>query len=254
MNIEKPYIEYQIADGVATIEFYHPKSNSFPSAQLNKLIKTIEELGENDEVKVISLKSKGEKVFCAGASFDELLTIDNFEDGKKFFSGFANVILAMRNCPKFIVGCVEGKVVGGGVGLVAACDYALATENASIKLSELSIGIGPFVIEPAITRKIGINSFSKLTLNPKDWKEADWAKKHGLYDDVFTTQEELNIACSSFTSQLSEYSPLAMKYLKSIFWENAAFWDDIMPKRAAMSGELVLSDFTKQTLKKFKEK
>lgn len=251
---EQAYINYQIDNGVATIEFFHPKSNSFPTFQLNKLIETIGELGQNPDAKVIVLRSKGERVFCAGASFDELLTIEDFDTGKEFFMGFANVILAMRNCPKFIIGCVEGKVVGGGVGLVAACDYALAMENAMIRLSELSIGIGPFVIEPAISRKIGVNAFSELTLNPKEWVAPEWCKKQGLFNEVFSTKEELLNACTEFSEQLSKYSPDAMKHLKSIFWENAQHWDDIMPQRAAMSGELVLSDFTKQTLQKFKSK
>lgn len=249
-----PYVNYDIRNGVATIEFYHPKSNSFPSFQLEKLIETIRELGAVKEAKVIVLKSHGDDVFCAGASFDELLSIEDFETGKNFFMGFANVILAMRNCPKFIIGCVEGKVVGGGVGLVAACDYALAMKSSSIRLSELSIGIGPFVIEPAITRKIGINAFSELTLNPKEWETAEWCKEHGLYNEIFNTKEGLLNGCDAFSEQLSRYSAEAMRNLKSIFWENAQNWDEIMPNRAAMSGELVLSDFTKETLNKFKSK
>ena len=248
------YVNYEIENGVATIEFFHPKGNSFPTFQLEKLIQTIDELGQNKEAKVIVLKSDGEKVFCAGASFDELLVIEDFETGKKFFSGFANLILAMRNCPKFIIGCVEGKVVGGGVGIVAACDYALAMDNASIRLSELSIGIGPFVIEPAISRKIGVNAFSELTLNPKEWVSAEWCKDNGFYNKVFKTKEELKAATQEFSEQLSKYSPEAMQNLKSIFWENAANWDEIMPQRAAMSGKLVLSEFTKETLNKFKSK
>ncbi|MXV37611.1 enoyl-CoA hydratase/isomerase family protein [Flavobacteriaceae bacterium Ap0902] len=250
----EPYIKNYIHDGIATIEFFHPKSNSFPTSQLNALIDTFKTLGEDSNVKVIILKSAGEKVFCAGASFDELLTIDDFDTGKKFFMGFANLILAMRDCPKFIIGQIEGKVVGGGVGLTAACDYTLALNNASIKLSELSIGIGPFVIEPAITRKIGINAFSELTLNPKEWVLAHWCKEAGLYNDVFETREELIESCEAFAQQLSQYSPAAMHHLKSIFWENAQNWNDIMPQRAAMSGELVLSEFTKSTLQKFKSK
>lgn len=248
------YVKNEIENHVATIEFFHPKGNSFPSVQLEKLIQTIQDLGENEDARVIVLKSAGEKVFCAGASFDELLLIEDFEKGKKFFSGFANLILAMRNCPKFIIGCVEGKVVGGGVGIVAACDYALAMYNASIRLSELSIGIGPFVIEPAITRKIGIQAFSELTLNPKEWVSSDWCLKHGFYNKTFSKPEDLQKATQEFTEQLSQYSPEAMKNLKSIFWENAENWDEIMPKRAAMSGKLVLSDFTKETLNKFKSK
>lgn len=251
---EQAYVKHEIENGVATVEFFHPKSNSFPSSQLEELINTFDALGKNPEAKVIVLKSKGDNVFCAGASFDELLTIEDFETGKKFFMGFANAILAMRNCPKFIIGCVEGKVVGGGVGLVAACDYALALNNAKIRLSELSIGIGPFVIEPAISRKIGVNAFSELTLNPKEWVEPEWCKEQNFFNEVYETKEALDSACKEFSEQLSKYSPDAMKHLKSIFWENAQNWNEIMPQRAAMSGELVLSDFTKETLNKFKSK
>ncbi len=248
----EPYVHYEINNEIAVVEFYHPKSNSFPTSQLNKLISTFETLGNHDQVKVIILQSYGDKVFCAGASFDELLTINDFETGQEFFMGFANVILAMRNCPKFIVGNISGRAVGGGVGLVSACDYALATTLSSVRLSELSIGIGPFVIEPAITRKIGINAFSEMTLNPKVWENTNWCHKVGLYNKVFDTPQELEQACYEFAQQLSAYSLQAMSDLKSILWENAQNWDEIMPQRAAMSGRLVLSDYTKNTLKKFK--
>lgn len=246
------YIRYDIADHIATIEFHHPKSNSFPSTQLRELIRIIDELGQNDEVKIIILKSAGDKVFSAGASFDELLTISEFETGKNFFMGFANVILAMRSCPKFIVGCITGKVVGGGVGLAAACDYALADANASIRLSELSIGIGPFVIEPAITRKIGIAAFSELTMNPTEWKSPEWVKEKGMYSHILPDAEACEKAAVEFAQNLSIYSLEAMRDLKSIFWQGTENLPELMQKRAEMSGRLVLSDFTKETLKKFK--
>lgn len=248
------HITTQVKNDIATLEFYHKKSNSFPSSQLKKLKRILEELGSSEEVKVIILKSKGKKVFCAGASFDELLNINNVTSGQAFFLGFAEVILAMRDCPKPIIGYIQGKSVGGGVGLIAGCDYALAHENASICLSELSIGIGPFVIEPAVTRKIGISAFSELTLNPKNWFSAEWAKDKGLYNQIFSSTADLEKSCLEFAVQLSAYSPEAMKNLKAIFWEDAKFWDKIMPQRAAMSGQLVLSDFTKETLMKFKNK
>lgn len=252
--METYHIRYDIKDQIATIEFFHPKSNSFPSTQLKEMIRILDELGKKEEVKIIILKSQGDKVFSAGASFDELITIDNFSDGKNFFMGFANVILAMRRCPKFIVGCITGKVVGGGVGLAAACDYALADENASIRLSELSIGIGPFVIEPAITRKIGITAFSELTMNPTVWKSPEWVKEKGMYNQILPDAQSCEEAVLEFAQNLSVYSLEAMRDLKSIFWQGTEDWKDIMPKRAEMSGHLVLSDFTKETLLKFKSK
>lgn len=250
--MDKYYIQYEIKDQIATIEFFHPKSNSFPSAQLSEMVRILDELGKKEEVKIIVLKSEGDRVFSAGASFEELLSIRNFEEGKRFFMGFANVIMAMRRCPKFIVGCVTGKVVGGGVGLVAACDYAFAEANASIRLSELSIGIGPFVIEPAISRKIGITAFSEMTMNPKEWKTADWALEKGIYNRLFSDASSCEKAVNEFVQELSVYSLEAMRDLKSIFWQGTENWKDIMPKRAEMSGHLVLSDFTKATLMKFK--
>lgn len=246
------YIKSDIVNQIATVEFYHPKSNSFPSTQLKELIRIINELGHNSEVKIIILKSAGDKVFSAGASFDELLTINEFDAGKNFFMGFANVILAMKNCPKFIVGCITGKVVGGGVGLAAACDYALADQNASIRLSELSIGIGPFVIEPAITRKIGIAAFSELTMNPTDWKSPEWVKEKGMYSHILQDAQSCESAAREFAQSLSVYSPEAMSDLKSIFWQGTEDLPNLMQRRAEMSGRLVLSDFTKETLNKFK--
>ena len=244
------YIQTEIKDGVAFIEFYSPKSNCFSSPQLKSLTNEINKLSINSEVKVIVLQSKGDRVFCAGASFDELLKIENYNDGKEFFSGFARVILAMKNCPKFIIGAIQGKAVGGGVGLTAACDYTLATYQSGVRLSELSIGIGPFVVEPAVRRKIGLNALSELTLNPKEWKTALWCKEKGLYNQVYNTNHEFEQGLQNFINQLKKYSPEAMAEIKKVFWQGTENWNAELFEKAAISGKLVLSDFTKATLNK----
>jgi methylglutaconyl-CoA hydratase len=243
-----------IQKNIATVEFGHPASNSFPSELLNRLTKELQVLSENDAVSVIILKSEGERAFCAGASFDELVAITNLEDGKKFFSGFANVINAMRTCGKLIIGRVQGKTVGGGVGLASACDYVLATENASIKLSEFTIGIGPFVIEPAVKRKIGLAPLSELTLDATNWKTAYWAKEKGLYAKVFESMNELDEEVELFANKLASYNPEALSEMKKVLWKNTENWNSLLSERAKISGELVLSDFTKNALAKFSKK
>ena len=240
-----------IVNNIATIEFGHPASNSFPSELLERLTKELHAISQNNEVSVIILKSEGEKAFCAGASFDELVAISNLEEGEKFFSGFANVINAMRTCGKIVIGRVQGKTVGGGVGLAAACDYVLATEAASIKLSELTIGIGPFVIEPAVTRKIGLAATSELTLDATSWKNAYWAKEKGLYAKVFETIKELDDEVDLLATKLANYNPEALSALKKVLWQNTDDWGNLLKERAKISGELVLSDFTKNALSKF---
>ncbi len=242
-----------IQNGVATIEFYHEASNSFPSELLNRLTKAFNDLSLNERVQVIVLKSEKEGAFCAGASFNELVKISNLEEGKKFFLGFANVINAMRKCSKVIIGRVQGKAVGGGVGLAAACDYCFATEQASIKLSELTIGIGPFVIEPAVTRKMGIAAFSELTLEATSWKTSYWAKENGLFAKVFETINEMDIEVDNLALKISKYNPEALFKLKSILWQGTEDWDNLLNDRAEISGSLVLSEFTKNALKKFKK-
>lgn len=238
---------------VATITFSHPKSNSFPAELLEKLTGTIERLGSDDLVRCLLLKSEGESSFCAGASFDELLLIRTAEDGKEFFSGFARLINAMRNCPKPIIVRVHGKAVGGGVGLIAAADYAFATEAADIRLSELSIGIGPFVIAPALERKMGLAAFSELALDAQSWKTAYWAQKNGLYQRVYEKTRDLDEWIDVFCGQLAQYNPQALTEMKRIFWQGTEHWESLLEERAALSGRLVLSDFTKEALKKFRE-
>ncbi|MDT0643603.1 enoyl-CoA hydratase/isomerase family protein [Zunongwangia sp. F363] len=243
----------KIENKIATLEFGHPASNSFPSELLERLEKEINKLSEDENVNVIILKSEGEKAFCAGASFDELIGIKNMQLGKLFFSGFANVINAMRKCKKLIVGRVQGKTVGGGVGLIAACDYAMATDAAAIKLSELSIGIGPFVIAPAVERKIGVAALGELTLAAHEWKNAYWAKEKGMYAKVFESVKDLDKEIDIFTQKLASYNPQALLEMKKILWKNTENWDNLLQERAAISGELVLSDFTKNALSKFKK-
>lgn len=250
----EPYISHKIEDRVSFIEFFHPKSNALPSSLLNKLASEIEKAGLNEEVRVIHLRSAGEKTFCAGASFDELLSINDEDEGTAFFSGFANVIAAMKNAPKFIVTAVQGKAIGGGVGLLAASDFVIATNNAATKLSELAIGIGPFVIGPAVERKIGLAQFSHLTLSPKEWFNADWNYQAGLFNQVVNNIEELKIATSSKIEEFKNYAPQASKEIKAMLWSGADDIEAEMRLRAQQSGKLVLSDFTKQTLKAFKKK
>ncbi len=242
-----------IADGIATISFFHPQSNSLPGTLLMSLASEIERAGKDSHVKVIVLKSEGEKTFCAGASFDELIAIQDFETGKKFFSGFAAVINAMRKAPKFIIARVQGKAVGGGVGVAAAADYTFASEAAQAKLSELNVGIGPFVVGPAVERKMGTSAFAQMSINAGDWMSAQWAKEKGLYADIFPTIETLDKAVADLAGKLAKSSPEAMAQLKKVFWEGTDNWDKLLIERAEMSGRLILSDFSKNFIENFKK-
>jgi methylglutaconyl-CoA hydratase len=237
-----------IENKIATVQFGHPASNSFPRILLDRLTNELTYLSDNEEVSVIILKSEGTSTFCAGASFDELLAVSTLEEGTRFFTGFANLINAMRTCKKIIIGRVQGKAVGGGVGIIAACDYALAALESSIKLSELAIGIGPFVIEPAVSRKIGKMAMSEMTLAAHDWKTSTWALQKGLYAKVLETKEELDLEIDVFSRKLANYNPDALSEMKKIFWEGTAHWDKLLKERAAISGKLALSDFTKNAL------
>jgi methylglutaconyl-CoA hydratase len=251
--IDQGHVTTTINDGIATIEFYHPLSNSLPGKLLAGIAKSIDDCGQNDLVNVLILKSSGERAFCAGASFDELISISDIDTGKRFFSGFANVINAARKCPKLIIGRVHGKAVGGGVGMASCVDYCFATQYAAVKLSELAVGIGPFVVGPAVERKIGTSAMSQLAIDATDWRSADWAKVQGLYAEVFESVEEMDQRIETLASTLSQSNPEAMTQLKRIFWEGTGHWDDLLAERAAISGELVLSDFTRKAIEKFKK-
>jgi methylglutaconyl-CoA hydratase len=216
------------------------------------LAKRITEAGKNSDIKVIVLQSGGERTFCAGASFNELTNINNEADGKVFFLGFANVINAMRKCPKFIIGRIQGKTVGGGVGLASATDYCMATKYAAIKLSELNVGIGPFVVGPAVERKIGVSAMSQIAIDANAFYSAEWAKQKGLFTQVFESTKEMDEAIKSFTENICNYNPEAMLEMKTMFWKGTEDWDTLLAQRAAISGRLVLSEFTKETLKRFK--
>ena len=248
------YIKTAITDQIATITFYSAASNSFPSSLLEELTTAITQLNTKPEVTTIILQSEGTGAFCAGASFDELLAVQDKATGKKFFSGFANVINAMRKSSKIFIGRIHGKTVGGGVGLAASCDYCFATEKAAIKLSELAIGIGPFVIEPAVSRKIGKTAFTSMSLAAHEWKTASWAQQHGLYDEVYESVERLDLELNTFAKRVSTYNPEALIEMKQIFWEGTSNWDELLTDRAEISGRLVLSDFTIQALNAFKNK
>jgi len=252
--IDQGDVTYTIENGIATVQFYHPLSNSLPGKVLAKLANTITALGSNNDAVVIIVRSEGDRAFCAGASFDELVAIENLAKGTVFFSGFANVINACRKCPKLIIGRVQGKAVGGGVGLAAAFDYTLATVQASVKLSELAVGIGPFVVGPAVERKIGLSAMSQLAIDATEWQSAKWAQGKGLYTNVHDTVEEMDAAIDNLAQKLKNSNPEAMRLLKEVFWRGTEDWDTLLSERAAISGQLVLSDFTKNAINSFKAK
>lgn len=250
--MSKSYAKQTVVNNISFIEFYHPSHNSLPGDILHNLVELIKNAGDNDDVRVIVLQSGGDRTFCAGASFTELVTISDEKSGMIFFSRFAKLINAMRTCPKFIIGRIQGKTVGGGLGIVAASDYCLATKHAEIKLSELNIGIGPFVIGPVIERKIGLSLLSQISLNPKKFYSALWAEKYGLYSEVFENTSELDKAVMTFAEELCSYNPEAMKEMKKSFWRGTDHWDILLNEQAKISGRLVLSSFTKNELSKFK--
>jgi methylglutaconyl-CoA hydratase len=248
------HVKSSIASGICTITFFHPQSNSMPGALLRQLAEEINKAGEYKHVRVIVLQSEGEKAFCAGASFDELISIKDYESGKLFFSGFAMVINAIRKAPKFVIARVQGKAVGGGVGIASAADYTLALNTASVKLSELAVGIGPFVVGPAVERKIGNAAFAALSINATEWQSAQWANEKGLYADVFETIQQLDEAVIKLAAQLANSNPEAMMELKKVCWKGTEHWDTLLLERAEISGRLVLSEFTINAINKFKSK
>lgn len=248
------FVKSEINNGIGTITFFHPQSNSMPGAQLRNLAAEVEKLGKDEACKVIVLKSEGDKAFCAGASFDELIQIKDIDTGLKFFSGFAAVINAMRKAPKFVLARVQGKAVGGGVGIASAADYTYAVDGASVKLSELAVGIGPFVVGPAVERKVGTSAFCQLTINATEWQSAQWAKEKGLYAELFSNVADMDKAIDGLASRLAASNPEAMAMLKKIMWEGTENWDQLLIERAGMSGKLVLSEFTVNAINKFKQK
>ena len=252
--MNESYVTYEIKNSIGVIEFFTPQHNSLPAKILTQLAETITAAGKDANSKVLILKSGGNKTFCAGASFDELLLIENEKEGLQFFTGFANVINAMRECPKFIIGRIQGKAIGGGVGLASSCDYCFATNQADIKLSELAVGIGPFVVGPAVERKIGNTATYELTIDGSNFRSAQWAKQKGLYAEVFENIELMDEAIHQLATTLSNSSSEAMQEIKKVFWQGTENWNELLLQRAAISGRLILSDFSKKFLTEFKKK
>jgi methylglutaconyl-CoA hydratase len=244
-------VTVRVNNGVATVAFHHPKGNSLPGSLLTRLAGEIAALGANPDARVIVLRSEGAGPFCAGASFNELTAIATPEAGKEFFSGFTRVILAMIRVPQFVLVRVQGKAAGGAVGLVAASDYSFAVKTAPARLSELAIGIGPFVVGPCIERKIGLAAFSAMAVDT-EWHDAEWCERHGLYSQLFDSVEAMDAAIEHRAQALSASNPEAMAKIKKIFWAGTDGWDQLLAERAATSGTLVLSDFTRRAIARFR--
>lgn len=253
-QIQDGYVKVDHKDAITTVEFHHPQSNSLPGALLENIAQTIHRISHDGETKVIILRSAGDKVFCSGASFDELASIKTEAEGLKFFSGFANVINEMRKAPQFVIARIQGKCVGGGVGLAAAADYAIAVDGADVKLSELAVGIGPFVVGPAVERKVGLAAFSHMTIDAAMWRSSDWAKRKGLFAEVHSDVQGMDDSIQRLATTLSHYSPAAMTELKHIFWKGTENWDELLKQRAAISGKLILSEHSREFIEKFKSK
>jgi methylglutaconyl-CoA hydratase len=250
-EINDGYVRTETHNYITTIEFYHPKGNCLPGKILEELAKEIHFAGTHNETRVIILQSAGDRTFCSGASFDELLNITTLEEGIKFFSGFTHIIEAVRKCPKFVIGRIQGKTVGGGVGLIAAVDYAIAVEKAEIRLSELSFGIGPFVIGPVLERKIGVSAFSTLSIDANMWRTSEWSKRRGLFSEVHQNIENMDESIRRLANNLAHSNPEAMTEMKKMFWKGTENWDVLMKERAAISGKLVMSSYAKHAIDKF---
>lgn len=251
-EIQGGYVQTDIRKGIATIEFFHPQSNSMPGKLLQELAREINSAGNNPEVKVIILRSGGDKVFCSGASFDELSNLRTAEEGLAFFNGFAQVVNAIRKIPVMVIGRIHGKCVGGGVGIAAAVDYAIAVEGAEVKLSELAVGIGPFVVGPAVERKIGLSAFSQLAIDATMWRNADWARRKGLYAELHPDAEGMNESVNRLANTLAASSTEALMEMKKVFWQGTEHWDQLLTERAAISGRLILGEFSRNAIEKFK--
>ena len=250
--IQEGHVRSETHNSVCTIEFFHPLHNSLPTKILDELTHEIHIAGNNADARVVLLKSAGSGTFCSGASFNELAAITTREEGTRFFSAVANVINAMRKCPKFIVARIQGKCIGGGVGLAAAADYAIAVEGADVKLSELAFGIGPFVVGPAVERKLGLSSFEQLAIDSSMWRNADWARRKGLYSELHETMEGMEESIARLTNTLAHSNPSAMIEMKKIFWKGTENWDELLAERAAISGRLILSEHSREAIAKFK--
>ncbi|HUB59404.1 MAG TPA: enoyl-CoA hydratase/isomerase family protein [Puia sp.] len=253
-EISEGHIRTETHDGVTTIEFYHPQSNSMPGRLLDALTHEVHGAGNDPHTRVIILRSAGAKTFCAGASFDELLAIQNADQGFLFFSGFAHLINAMRKCPQFVIARIHGKCVGGGVGIAAAADYSIALQGADVKLSELALGIGPFVVGPAVERKIGLSAFSSLAIDATMWRDAEWARRRGLYTELHSQLGEMDESIDRLARCLAHSSPEAMALLKAAFWKGTEHWDQLLVERAAISGRLILSEFSRKALHNIRKK
>jgi methylglutaconyl-CoA hydratase len=253
-EISEGHVRTETHDGITTIEFYHPQSNSLPGRLLDALTHEVHGAGNDPHTRVIILRSAGSKAFCAGASFDELMAIQNADQGFLFFSGFAHLINAIRKCPQFVIARIHGRCVGGGVGIVAAADYAIAVDGADVKLSELALGIGPFVVGPAVERKIGLPAFSALAIDATMWRDAEWARKRGLYTELHQQLSEMDESIDRLARTLAHSSPEAMALLKAIFWKGTEHWDQLLVERAAISGRLILSQFSRTALHNFRKK
>ncbi len=243
----------EIAHGVARVTFSHPKSNSLPGPLLSDLASEFDALAKSNDVRVIILQSQGGATFCAGASFDEFKAIKTAAEGKEFFSGFARLVLAMIRCPQFVLGRVHGKAAGGGIGMIAACDYAFAMETASVRLSELALGIGPFIVGPVIEHRVGPGPFAAMAIDT-EWRDAAWCERHGLFSRVFDTPHAMDAVLTSTATRLANSNPDAMARLKRVFWNGTEHWETLLFERASMSGELVLSDYTKRAIQAFESR
>lgn len=253
-NIQGGYVRHEIHQHISTIEFFHPQSNALPAALLAELTHAIQDASNNVDSLVIVLRSAGEKAFCSGAFFDELLAVQNEQQGTAFFSGVANVINAIRKSPKFIIGRIHGKCVGGGVGIAAACDYAIALEGADVKLSELSVGIGPFVVGPVLERKMGLSAFSQLAIDSSLWRNTEWARRKGLFAEMHSTVEGMDESIRRLAFSLSHTSAKATSELRKVLWAGTEHWDTLLKERAAITGKLVVSAATKEAIAAFKAK
>ena len=205
------------AAGVAQITMARPNVfNAFDETMVGELDEAFDQLIADSAVRVIVLAGEG-KHFSAGADLQwtqraSTATLEwNLADARRFAGMFSKI----ETCPKPTVARVNGAALGGGVGLLCACDIAIASDNASFSVSEAKFGIIPSVIGPYVTNAVGKRHARRLALTTTRIK-ADEALRMGLVHQV-TSLDELDAAVDATVTELLAGGPQAQREIKELF-------------------------------------
>lgn len=254
MNEKEKIVLTELRDGVLHIYLNKPEKHNALDSKLIKELTDVFKSSLSDDIRIIVLSGKG-KSFCSGADLQWMKEIINydFNDNIRESNELAELLYTINRHPKPVIALVKGAAIGGGAGLMSACDIIIAEENTKIGFTEVRLGLAPAVISPFVVARLGYAKAKELFLTG-EILNAKKAFDIGLVN-IVTDDSNLEFELNKIVEMLSNNSPNAIKQIKElIYYLQTQNIEDIRNYTVNLIANLRISNEGQEGMNAFLEK